>query len=133
MPPPAQVLIPDSGTASRQQRASSTCMVAQTVCGNVRWGLTCAERGDSRGEPEEVGLDYTLSIVNLRLFPFAGLLFFDDLYCFDPANMTWTLLSAATNGAALPSARYSHGFTSAGGKLYVHGGNGNSGNGFARM
>jgi hypothetical protein len=45
----------------------------------------------------------------------------DDLHSFDPINMTWTLLSAAEDGAR-PSARRSHGFTSAGGKLYVHGG-----------
>ncbi len=35
--------------------------------------------------------------------------------------MTWTLLSAV-NSAARPSSRERHGFTSAGGKLYVHGG-----------
>jgi hypothetical protein len=37
--------------------------------------------------------------------------------------LTWTLLSDAATGAR-PPARYSHGFTSAGGKLYVHGGHG---------
>ncbi len=47
----------------------------------------------------------------------------DDLHVFDPATMNWTLLSAALD-APCPSARYSHGFTSAGGKLYVHGGYG---------
>ncbi len=45
----------------------------------------------------------------------------DDLHSFDPANMTWTRLSAA-NDAGRPSARSGHGFTSAGGLLYVHGG-----------
>jgi hypothetical protein len=45
----------------------------------------------------------------------------DDLHSFDPTNMTWTLLSAADD-ADRPSARNSHGFTSAGGLLYVHGG-----------
>ncbi len=45
----------------------------------------------------------------------------DDLHAFDPATMTWTLLSAADD-AGRPSARYAHGFTSAGGLLYVHGG-----------
>jgi hypothetical protein len=45
----------------------------------------------------------------------------DDLHSFDPATMTWTLLSAA-NDTGRPSARFSHGFTSAGGRLYVHGG-----------
>jgi hypothetical protein len=37
--------------------------------------------------------------------------------------MNWTLLSAALD-APRPSARRWHGFTSAGGKLYVHGGDG---------
>ncbi len=45
----------------------------------------------------------------------------DDLHSFDPATMTWTLLSAA-NDTRRPSARSGHGFTSAGGLLYVHGG-----------
>ncbi len=44
----------------------------------------------------------------------------DDLYSFDPATMVWTMLLAA--GSVRPSARSFHGFTSAGGKLYVHGG-----------
>jgi hypothetical protein len=35
--------------------------------------------------------------------------------------MTWTRLSPAANSNH-PAARSSHGFTSAGGKLYVHGG-----------
>ncbi len=52
--------------------------------------------------------------------PSAGYL--DDLHSFDPATMAWTLLSAAADSAPAPSARYWHGFTSAGGKLYVHGG-----------
>jgi hypothetical protein len=37
--------------------------------------------------------------------------------------MTWTMLIAA-NDASRPSARTGHGFTSAGGMLYVHGGEG---------
>ncbi len=41
-----------------------------------------------------------------------------DLHSFDTATMTWTLLSAG----GFPFARSNHGFTSAGGKLYVHGG-----------
>ncbi len=45
----------------------------------------------------------------------------DDLHSFDPVTMTWTLLSAA-NDTRRPSARCDHGFTSAGGRLYVHGG-----------
>jgi hypothetical protein len=50
----------------------------------------------------------------------------DDLYSFDPATMAWTLLSAADD-ARRPSARVKHGFTSAGGLLYVHGGYGYDG------
>ncbi len=53
--------------------------------------------------------------------------YLNDLYSFDPTNMTWTLLSAATlawtlDAAGRPSARYLHGFISAGGRLYVYGG-----------
>ena len=51
--------------------------------------------------------------------PSAGYL--GDLHSFDPATMTWALLSAADD-ARRPSARTRHGFTSAGGLLYVHGG-----------
>ncbi len=47
--------------------------------------------------------------------------YLDDLHAFDPATMTWNLLSVADD-AGRPSARSSHGFTSAGGLLYVHGG-----------
>jgi hypothetical protein len=50
----------------------------------------------------------------------------DDLHAFDPATMNWTLLSAALD-VPRPFARYGHGFTSAGGKLYVHGGFGYQG------
>ncbi len=49
------------------------------------------------------------------------------MFSFDPANMTWTLLSAAAKGTA-PSPRYGHGFTSAGNTLYVHGGQDDTGN-----
>jgi N-acetylneuraminic acid mutarotase len=45
-----------------------------------------------------------------------------DLHCFDPVALVWTDLSAAVAGTA-PSARFSHGFTSAGSKLFVFGGN----------
>ncbi len=54
--------------------------------------------------------------------------YLDDLHVFDPATMTWTLLSAADD-AGRPSARAGHGFTSAGGLLYVHGGWGITGAG----
>ena len=60
-----------------------------------------------------------------RSLPSAGRLL-ADLHSFDPATMNWTLLSAA-DGAGRPSARANHGFTSAGGLLYVHGGFGDAG------
>ncbi len=56
--------------------------------------------------------------LKLQLPPFAGAL--DDLYSFDPGSRIWTLL-AATSGQR-PTPRFFHGFTSAGGALYVHGG-----------
>jgi hypothetical protein len=45
---------------------------------------------------------------------------------YDPAAGAWTDLSAALSGTP-PSLRRYHGFTSAGGKLYVHGGYDDSG------
>ena len=45
-----------------------------------------------------------------------------DLHSFDPAAMVWTLLSPGAGSGQPPSARFWHGFASAGGKLYVHGG-----------
>ncbi len=54
--------------------------------------------------------------------------YLDDLHAFDPAAMIWTNLSAA-DAAGRPSARYDHGFTSARGLLYVHGGYGITGSG----
>jgi hypothetical protein len=50
---------------------------------------------------------------------------------YDPAARAWTDLSAALSGTP-PSRRGRHGFTSAGGKLYVHGGWDDSGEGGAR-
>ena len=47
--------------------------------------------------------------------------FLDDLHSFDPVAKVWTDLSAPAGGIA-PTARYGHGFTTADGKLYVHGG-----------
>jgi hypothetical protein len=47
--------------------------------------------------------------------------YLDDLHVFDTTAMNWTRLSFAFD-APRPSARHFHGFTSAGGKLYVHGG-----------
>ena len=51
----------------------------------------------------------------------------NDLHVYDPAAGAWTDLSAALSGTP-PSRRRLHGFTSAGGKLYVHGGLDLSGN-----
>ncbi len=47
--------------------------------------------------------------------------FLNGLFSFDPTTMVWRLLSAAANSTH-PSSRSSHGFMSASGKLYVHGG-----------
>ncbi len=50
---------------------------------------------------------------------------FDDLHSFDPATMVWTPLFANKSTAkdsGWPAARAWHGFASAGGMLYVHGG-----------
>lgn len=49
-----------------------------------------------------------------------------DLHVFDPSAMAWEDLSADVSGTA-PSPRYSMGFASAGGKLYVFGGYGGAG------
>ena len=58
-----------------------------------------------------------------NFFAFVTADYLDDMYSFNPANKTWTLLS----GSSRPSARRTHGFISAGGKLYVYGGQGRSG------
>jgi hypothetical protein len=50
----------------------------------------------------------------------------NDLNVYDPDAGAWTDLSAAISGTP-PSPRDDHGFTSAGGKLYVHGGYGTRG------
>ena len=44
-----------------------------------------------------------------------------DLHVYDPVAMTWTNISAAASGEH-PSPRGTHGFTAAGGLLYVFGG-----------
>ena len=49
-----------------------------------------------------------------------------DLHVYDPAAMAWTNLSAAASGTP-PFARSGHGFASAGGLLFVHGGFNSSG------
>ncbi len=64
---------------------------------------------------------------SVDLYPLADYLkdladeYYDDLHLFDPATKTWTLLSTKVD-VDRPSARIGHGFTSAGGLLYVHGG-----------
>ena len=45
----------------------------------------------------------------------------NDLHVYDPATKSWTDLSNPASGIP-PSPRDSHGFASAAGKLYVHGG-----------
>ena len=45
----------------------------------------------------------------------------NDFRVYNPASMTWFDLSGHALGTP-PTARFGHGFTSAGGKLYVHGG-----------
>ena len=52
-----------------------------------------------------------------------------DLYAFDPIAVAWMDLSDAGSGIP-PTARDSHGFTSAGGELYVHGGYGLTSSGY---
>ena len=47
--------------------------------------------------------------------------FNNDFHVYNPASMTWFDLSSHNFGTP-PIARYDHGFTSAGGLLYVHGG-----------
>ena len=51
---------------------------------------------------------------------------YKDLHMFDPAVMAWTDLTRNFSGTA-PSPRAYHGFTAAGGWLYVHGGWGENG------
>jgi hypothetical protein len=46
----------------------------------------------------------------------------------DTSKHRWSDLSGTIHGEQ-PTPRYSHGFTSAGGKLYLHGGIGNEGSG----
>jgi hypothetical protein len=50
----------------------------------------------------------------------------NDFHVYNPASMTWFDLSSHALGTP-PTARHGHGFTSAGGKLYVHGGYDGSG------
>jgi N-acetylneuraminic acid mutarotase len=45
----------------------------------------------------------------------------NDLHAYDPVSMTWFNLTSYALGSP-PGARIGHGFTSEGGKLYVHGG-----------
>jgi hypothetical protein len=45
----------------------------------------------------------------------------DDFFAFDPINKTWKNLSGLVSGV-LPGPRHSFGFASAGGKIFVFGG-----------
>ena len=54
--------------------------------------------------------------------------FLNDLHAYDLNGTTWTDLSAAASGTP-PSARCAHGLASVEGKLYVHGGESDSGEG----
>ena len=47
--------------------------------------------------------------------------FLSDMHVYNPVAMAWMDLSSPRSGDP-PSARFGHGFTSAGGLLYVHGG-----------
>jgi hypothetical protein len=48
---------------------------------------------------------------------------FNDLYQFDPSRLAWTMLVSNNNQSiGAPGVRDSHGFVSAGAKLYVFGG-----------
>ncbi len=49
------------------------------------------------------------------------------MHLFDPATTTWTLFVGVMVNTR-PSMRRMHGFTTAGGKLYVHGGRTDSSN-----
>lgn len=57
-------------------------------------------------------------------FVIAGLL--NDINMYAPSKISWTDLSVAVSGIP-PSPRDGHGLAVEGGKLYVHGGVGNSG------
>ena len=100
---------------------------------HMPWGLAlCFQGADALPVHEPIQLVintllaifYTLctcsaSIKLLTNSPLAGYL--DDMHVFDPETNIWTPLSALES-VYRPSARFQHGFTSAGGKLYVHGG-----------
>ena len=72
----------------------------------------------------------SILLVCRRLTQSADLL--DDLYAFDLVAMEWTRLST-DNDTQRPSARYKHGFTSEGDRLYVHGGFNGSGDSEAKV
>ena len=79
------------------------------------------------GVPPTARYNHGFTSVGGKLYVHGGLDAYDDvlgdLHSFDPVAMAWTDLSASVNGTA-PTARFRHGFTSAEGKLYVHGGQG---------
>ena len=92
----------------------------------VAWtDLTAAVNGIAPSARE----DHGFTLADGKLYVHAGssltadegFVTLGDLHVFDPVNEVWTSLSAAASGIP-PTARAFHGFTSAGGKLYVHGG-----------
>ena len=62
--------------------------------------------------------------INCKLI-FAGQ-FLNDLLVFNPATLAWADLSFVTRGPT-PSQRYGHGFQTAGGLLYIFGGQSDAG------
>ncbi len=49
------------------------------------------------------------------------------MHVFDFETLAWELISSVKTENDLPAERAEHGFTSAGGKLYVYGGESNNG------
>ncbi len=106
-------------------------LVAQPP-GHPRWQIAESSLQPPDGIPSEIpacSLQHppTLAVTIVRVTASTCLLSpsaesLDDLHAFDPATMTWTLLSPSADSAPPPSARLGHGFTATGGKLYVHGG-----------
>ncbi len=87
--------------------------------------LPAAESAPVRGTAPKARYSHGFTSADGKLYVHGGLVadlvYVKDLHVFDPVTEVWTDLSAPAGGAA-PTARDSHGFTSAEGKLYVHGG-----------
>jgi hypothetical protein len=65
--------------------------------------------------------DFARCMLSWYFFAATGPELKNDLHVFDPVSLTWFNLSIHPLGTP-PAARSGHGFTSAGGKLYLHGG-----------